>query len=90
MTSKAERWDATPGELYDLDWRQCLKCHRWHQITQEDLDGVADAIPDPEHPNAVLLTGEPGNTCPDCGGELGEWLPRNATGRDDNGELTYE
>lgn len=90
MTSKAEHWDATPGVLYDLDWRQCRSCLHWHQVTQEDLDGSADAIPDPEHPDTVMLTNEPGNTCPDCGGELGEWLPRNATGRDENGELTYE
>jgi hypothetical protein len=83
-----ELWDATPGDLYDLDWSQCNRCHTWHQITAEDVEAFKTAIPDPERPNEVLISGEDGNTCPSCEiGELGEWLPRNAIGVDDNGEL---
>lgn len=80
-------WDSTPGQLYDLDWLQCNRCHRWHQISQEDLNAISEGIPDPERPNEVMISGEGGNTCPDCGGEMGEWLPRNAIGVDDSGGL---
>jgi hypothetical protein len=79
--STFERWDTTPGDLYDGGWRQCSNCKRWHQITQEDLDGLAQAIPDPERPNVVMLTNGTGDTCIDCGGPMGEYLPRDAIGK---------